>query len=55
MRGHCAPQETCPATRRGCVSGQRPANELQTLDIIVDDGRVPLYHAHDSIGDGFGP
>jgi len=37
------------------VSGQRLANELQPLDIIVDDGRALLDHAHDSIGDGFGP
>jgi hypothetical protein len=37
------------------VSGERPANELQPLDIIVNDGRAPLDHAHDSIGDGFGP
>jgi hypothetical protein len=37
------------------VSGERSANELQPLDIIVDYGRALLDHAHYSIGDGFGP
>jgi hypothetical protein len=40
-----------PAPGRGFVSGERTANEAQPRDIIVDDGRALLDHAHYCISD----